>query len=98
RPPLEGPMGAGCGDHLGGPPDFDGGFPSRPPPPPLPDSSAIAACHDALTACLVAQTEDPASCFLTEHQCVGDAFRAAFQQRCDDAQAACASSSSTLSA
>jgi hypothetical protein len=89
-PPRPQQMGADCagGPRGAGPPggpdgDRDGGQRPPRPPPPLPDSAALAACHDALSSCLLTQTEDQASCFVTEHDCVRAAFRAAFEASCD---------------
>lgn len=48
---------------------------------PLPAREALAACHDALTACIEAGT-DRAACFDTERTCVKAAFQAAFEARC----------------
>jgi hypothetical protein len=63
--------------------------PNRPPPP-LPDPAAIQACRDTLDACLTAAPEDPAGCREAERGCVGEAFRAAFEARCEEAALKCA--------
>jgi hypothetical protein len=77
-PPPGGPRGPGPGP--GGP----GGFSPRP------ELAAITACRDALAACLAASPGE-VTCVETEHSCVRDAFRAAFDAACADASTACQS-------
>lgn len=67
-----------------------GGHHPRPPPPPLPDPAAIEACHAAFDACLTATPTDSAGCREAHRICIGEAFKAAFQARCDEAAVRCA--------
>jgi hypothetical protein len=70
------PGGPGPGGHRG------------PPRGPHPDPAAIEACRTALSDCLAASPGD-VTCLETEHTCVRDAFRAAFDAACADAAAGC---------
>jgi hypothetical protein len=81
-PPPPPPGGPGPDGHRGPPPPPllpDGGLP---PPPPLPDPAALQACHDGLQACIAAGTAQE-TCFQQAHDCVRQAFQAAFQAACD---------------
>jgi hypothetical protein len=82
-PPPPPPGGPG-GDGRGGPPPPlpDGGLPPLPAPPPLPEPSAVQACHDALQACIAAGTAQD-TCFQQAHDCLRQAFQTAFQNACD---------------
>ena len=60
---------------------------------PAPDSAALTACHDALTACVALGGADRSACSDTERSCVRDAFDEAFATQCASIETQCADGS-----
>ena len=81
RPPL-----AGDGGRPEGPEGRGRGGPGGHGPHPEP--AAVRVCHDTLRACIEGGG-DKVTCFEEAHQCVRQAFEAAFVAACTDVKAKC---------